>query len=106
MSFSCLTPEGAPVEVELDSASLHVHFPDHTQDLPLDGANGDLNALRHYLGMALRSGQRDTMIRAAACLGQLLSPWSSLLREALTSSEAPVRHSAASALTREPLRRN
>jgi HEAT repeat protein len=57
-----------------------------------------LNAVRHYLGEAVRSGPSPATERAVIRLGGLASPWTTLLVEALVAPERRFRQSAASAL--------
>ncbi|HLK67425.1 MAG TPA: hypothetical protein VKU19_28510 [Bryobacteraceae bacterium] len=46
-SFRCLSPEGTPVDVEVDFQKIRLHFADGARDLPFDAASSDLNAMRH-----------------------------------------------------------
>lgn len=98
LSFCCSSPQGSPVEVEVGWKDVIIHFADHAEALSFDPISGDLNAIRHYFREGMRIGDSGLKSRLAVFLGQLASPWTTMLLETMGSTDAQVRSSVLSAL--------
>ena len=71
VSFSCLSPDGVPVQVDIDYPQILIRSAGKVEALSKDFAIVDLNSLRHYLCKAIDTRRRDVITIAIPWLCEI-----------------------------------